>query len=142
MSFMDGLLLLVTGVVHSYSEKSLKMIFVMLIVDVVFVNLWLFTTNKWVKIIVAIILNIIAFIFHPLILLLLNQNAKQYFFSKYYNRFKDPCLPNGKNAVGIWHLPYGCYVYQLIYISVIIFCLILKFSNMNKCRNENTENTA
>ena len=126
MSFMDGLLLLVTGVVHSYSEKSLKMIFVMLIVDVVFVNLWLFTTNKWVKIIVAIILNIIAFILHPLILLLLNQNAKQYFFSKYYNRFKDPCLPNGKNAVGIWHLPYGCYGYQLFFISVIILCLILK----------------
>ena len=121
-----------TGVVHSYSEKSLKMIFVMLIVDVVFVNLWIFTTNEWVKIIVAFILNLIAYILHPLVLILLNENAKQYFFSKYYNRFKDPCLPNGKNAIGIWHLPYGCYLYQLFYILVILFWLISKIYNMQE----------
>ena len=121
-----------TGVVHSYSEKSLKMIFVMLIVDVVFVNLWIFTTNEIVKVIVAFILNVIAFILHPLVLILLNENAKQYFFSKFYNRFKDPCLPNGKNAIGIWHLPYGCYLYQLFYILVILFWLISKIYNMQE----------
>ena len=124
-----------TGVVHSYSEKSLKMILVMLIVDVVFVNLWIFTTNEWVKIIVAFILNVIAFILHPLVLIFLNENAKQYFFSKYYNQFtnlRDPCLPNGKNAIGIWHLPYGCYLYQLFYIFVILFWLISKISNMKE----------
>ena len=121
-----------TGVVHSYSEKSLKMIFVMLIVDVVFVNLWIFTTNEMVKVIVAFILNVIAFTLHPLVLISLNENAKQYFFSKFYNRFKDPCLPNGKNAIGIWHLPYGCYLYQLFYILVILFWLISKIYNMQE----------
>ena len=68
-----------TGLVQSYSKKSLKLLLMVLSMAIISGHLWIYLNEYWLNVFLSFIYNITAFISGPIAIVWLNENANAYF---------------------------------------------------------------